>query len=81
MSNTPIGMEPTSRGTVTITSTDPKDAPLLGPNYFATEVDKVVWRHFLCKITALMIGDTALGRDVVSGESRIPKKFIKKLNK
>ncbi|KAI0100523.1 GMC oxidoreductase [Nemania sp. FL0031] len=72
ISNALMAMKPTSRGTVTIASKDPKDAPLLDPNYFATEVDKVVWRHSLRKITALMTGDTALGRDVVSGESPFP---------
>ncbi|KAI0903319.1 hypothetical protein F4823DRAFT_568797 [Ustulina deusta] len=52
-----IALKPTSRGTVTITSKDPKDAPLLDPNYFATEVDKAVWRHSLRRITELMSGD------------------------
>ncbi|RWA10979.1 hypothetical protein EKO27_g4122 [Xylaria grammica] len=72
ISNVLMGMKPTSRGTVTIASKDPKDPPVLDPNYFATEVDKVVWRHSLRKITALMTGDTALGRDVVSGETPFP---------
>ncbi|KAI0413448.1 GMC oxidoreductase [Xylaria grammica] len=72
ISNALMGMKPTSRGTVTIASKDPKDPPVLDPNYFATEVDKVVWRHSLRKITALMTGDTALGRDVVSGETPFP---------
>ncbi len=66
-----IALKPTSRGTVTITSKDPKDAPLLDPNYFATEVDKAVWRHSLRRITELMSGDTALGQ-VVSGETPFP---------
>lgn len=65
-------MKPTSRGTITIESKDPKVAPLLDPNFFATEVDKAVWRHSLRKITALMTGNTALGRDVVSGETPFP---------
>lgn len=72
ISNALMGMKPTSRGTVTIASTDPNDAPLLDPNYFATEVDKFVWRHSLRKITALMTGDTALGRDIVVGETPFP---------
>ncbi|GAW17463.1 hypothetical protein ANO14919_069200 [Xylariales sp. No.14919] len=72
ISNALMGMKPTARGTVTIASKDPKDSPVLDPNYFATEVDKVVWRHSLRKITALMTGDTALGRDVVSGETPFP---------
>ncbi|KAI1130808.1 GMC oxidoreductase [Nemania abortiva] len=69
ISNALMGMKPTSRGTVTIESKDPKIAPLIDPNYFATEVDKVVWRQSLRKIAGLMTGDTALGRDVVAAET------------
>ncbi|KAI1827658.1 GMC oxidoreductase [Xylaria intraflava] len=72
ISNALMGMKPTSRGTLTIASKNPRDSPLLDPNYFATEVDRTVWRHSLRKITALMTGDTALGRDVVSGETPFP---------
>ncbi|KAI1320498.1 GMC oxidoreductase [Xylariaceae sp. FL0255] len=71
ISNALMALKPTSRGTVTISSQGPKDAPLLDPNYFATEVDKAVWRCSLRKITELMTGDTALGQ-VVSGETPIP---------
>ncbi|KAI1310326.1 GMC oxidoreductase [Xylaria venustula] len=66
-----MALKPTSRGTVTIASKDPKDAPLLDPNYFATEVDKAIWRHSLRKVAELMTGDTALGQ-VVSGETPYP---------
>lgn len=72
ISTTMMGMKPTSRGTVTIESKDIKVAPLLDPNFLATEVDKAVWRHSLRGITALMTGDTALGRDVVSAETPFP---------
>ncbi|KAI0199761.1 GMC oxidoreductase [Astrocystis sublimbata] len=63
-----MASKPTSRGTVTITSKDPKDPPLLDPNYFATEVDKTVWRYSLRQATQLMTGNTALGH-VISGET------------
>ncbi|KAI0870148.1 GMC oxidoreductase [Hypoxylon argillaceum] len=66
-----MALKPTSRGTVTITSKDPKDAPLLDPNYYATEVDKAVWRHSLRQVSKLMTGDTALSQ-VVSGETPFP---------
>ncbi|KAI3323323.1 GMC oxidoreductase [Xylariaceae sp. AK1471] len=72
ISNALMAMKPTSRGTVTIASTDPKDHPLLDPNYFATEVDKFVWRYSLRQITAFMTGNTALGRDIVSCETPFP---------
>ncbi|KAI0388373.1 GMC oxidoreductase [Xylariaceae sp. FL0594] len=65
-----MAMKPTSRGSVTLASADPMDAPLLDPNYLATEVDRVVWRHSLREIARLMTGDTtALGRDFVAGET------------
>lgn len=65
-----MAMKPTSRGTVTIASKDTADPPLLDPNYYATEVDKYVWRHSLRKVAALMTGDTTvLGRDVVEAET------------
>ncbi|KAI0405457.1 GMC oxidoreductase [Xylaria palmicola] len=72
ISNALMAMKPTSRGTVTIASKDPKDAPLLDPNFYATEVDKTVWRHSLRKITEVMTGNTALGREVVAGETPFP---------
>ncbi|KAI1812454.1 GMC oxidoreductase [Poronia punctata] len=53
---------PTSRGTVTITSNDTKDPPLLDPNYFATE------------ITGLMSGDTEMGRSDLTRPTNISTK-------
>ncbi|KAI1105747.1 GMC oxidoreductase [Jackrogersella minutella] len=69
ISNALMATKPTSRGTVTITSKNPADAPLLDPNYFATEVDKYVWRESLRKIASLMVGHTHLGREIVAGET------------
>lgn len=72
ISNALMAMKPTSRGSVTIASKDPADSPVIDPNYFATEVDKYVWRHSLRRITALMTGDTALGREIVEAETPRP---------
>ncbi|KAI1114178.1 GMC oxidoreductase [Nemania sp. NC0429] len=72
IATTMMAMKPTSRGTVTIESKDPKVAPVLDPNFLATEVDKAVWRHSLRGITALMTGNTALGREVIAGETPYP---------
>ncbi|KAI1207014.1 GMC oxidoreductase [Annulohypoxylon truncatum] len=69
ISNTLMAAKPTSRGTVTIASKNPADTPVLDPNYFATEVDKYVWRHSLRKAASLMTGDTPLGREVIAGET------------
>ncbi|OTA57452.1 GMC oxidoreductase [Hypoxylon sp. EC38] len=67
-----MATKPTSRGTVTIASKNPADAPVLDPNYLATEVDKYVWRESLRKAATLMVGDTPLGREVVAGETSLP---------
>ncbi|KAI0410654.1 hypothetical protein F5X98DRAFT_87611 [Xylaria grammica] len=65
-----MGMKPTSRGSVSISSTNPADPPVLDPNYFSTAVDRHVWRVSLRAIAALMTGDnTPLGRDVVLSEA------------
>ena len=62
-----VGMTPTSRGTVMLKSTDPKDAPLIDPNYYATEVDRAVMRAEIRKVTNLYL-DTPLGREIVAEE-------------
>ncbi|KAI1393935.1 GMC oxidoreductase [Hypoxylon trugodes] len=67
-----MAMKPTSRGTVTIASKNPADAPILDPNYYATEVDKYVWRHSMRSIATLLTGDTVLGRDIVENETPPP---------
>ncbi|KAI1414163.1 GMC oxidoreductase [Hypoxylon sp. FL1857] len=67
-----MATKPTSRGTVTIASKNPADPPVLDPNYFATEVDKYVWRESLRTTTSLMIGDTPLGREIIAGETPLP---------
>ncbi|KAI0178736.1 GMC oxidoreductase [Hypoxylon sp. FL1284] len=68
-----VRLKPTSRGFVTIASKNPADNPVIDPNYFATEVDKAVWRHSLRSITAFMTGDTIFGRDVVECETPAPE--------
>ncbi|KAI0881338.1 GMC oxidoreductase [Annulohypoxylon maeteangense] len=69
ISNAMMGAKPTSRGTVSIASKNPADAPVLDPNYCATEVDRYVWRESIRETAALMMGDTPLGREVVAGET------------
>lgn len=68
LSSIVMGMKPTSRGTISISSKDPTDHPLIDPNYLDTEVDKYVWREGLRTITKFMTGPTVLGREVVSRE-------------
>jgi choline dehydrogenase-like flavoprotein len=40
-----LGMTPTSRGSISISSADPLADPVIDPNYYATEVDRVVLRY------------------------------------
>ena len=42
-----LNVLPTSRGTVKLASTDPTADPLIDPNYFATQADRVVLREGL----------------------------------
>ncbi|KAI1778877.1 GMC oxidoreductase [Hypoxylon cercidicola] len=72
ISTAQMGLKPTSRGTVTLSSNNPADSPIIDPNYFATEVDKAVWRYSLRKITSFMTGNTTLGRDVIECETPVP---------
>ncbi|RYP69740.1 hypothetical protein DL771_005942 [Monosporascus sp. 5C6A] len=64
-----MALKPTSRGTVSIKSKNPADPPLLDPNYLGTEVDRYVWRTALRSMVTLMAGPTALGRDIIAGET------------
>ncbi|MCJ1237306.1 hypothetical protein MMC14_005291 [Varicellaria rhodocarpa] len=44
----------TSRGLITLASKDPSDAPLIHPNYCATEADRYVFREGLIKIMSML---------------------------
>ncbi|KAK7963879.1 hypothetical protein PG996_008433 [Apiospora saccharicola] len=75
-----MAMKPTSRGTVTISSRNPADPPVLDPKYYATEVDRYVWRHGLRRVARLMTGETTvLGREVVEAEALPPDAGIEPL--
>lgn len=63
---------PTSRGSITLRSPDPEDAPVIDPSYYATEVDQYVARHAWRMQDRLMI-DTKM-KDVVGGEI-VPKGY------
>jgi choline dehydrogenase-like flavoprotein len=63
-----IGLLPTSRGTVTLASSDPADDPIIDPNYYATEVDRYVIRTGLRRITKMML-ETDEGRAFVERET------------
>lgn len=62
-----MGCLPTSRGSVTLSSSDPEAPPVIDPNYYATEADKHVMREGFRMHTKLMF-DTPEGKDLVVEE-------------
>lgn len=62
-----LGIVPTSRGSITLASADPRDAPLIDPNYYATEVDRAALRAGVRQVTKLLM-DTPEGQDIVVEE-------------
>ena len=61
-------MLPTSRGSITLASKDPCDAPLIDPNYCATEADRYVLREDLRKIMSVL-QETPEGKEMVISET------------
>ncbi|KAI9760263.1 MAG: hypothetical protein M4579_001777 [Chaenotheca gracillima] len=59
---------PTSRGSVTLTTSDPAAPPAIDPNYFATEADKAMMRAGLRKI-ARLFQETPEGQAMVESET------------
>lgn len=66
-----MGMLPTSRGSVTISSSDPEASPVIDPNYQATEVDRHVMREGF-RMQSKILLDTPEGQDLVTGEHTPP---------
>lgn len=68
-----MGCLPTSRGSVTLASTNPLDAPVIDPNYYATEVDRHVMREGY-RMQSRVMFETAEGKELVA-EEHIPDGF------
>ncbi|KAK6825649.1 hypothetical protein PG987_013143 [Apiospora arundinis] len=63
-------LHPTSRGSVTISSRDPRAPPVIDPRYLSTEVDRHVWWTALRQMASLVASDsTILGREVIASET------------
>lgn len=62
---------PTSRGSVTLASSDASAYPRIFLNYLATETDRYVARCGLRQLTRLML-DTKFGREYIAGETTFP---------
>ncbi|KAL4907215.1 hypothetical protein BDW74DRAFT_189737 [Aspergillus multicolor] len=65
-----LGMAATSRGRITISSSDARDAPVIDPNYYATNLDRTVLRSGIRQVASLLL-DTPEGKEIV--ESELPR--------
>lgn len=62
---------PTSRGTVSINSPSPTAMPLINPNHFATEMDRVALIYGVRRTTQAML-ETAAGKEYIEAEVTQP---------
>jgi hypothetical protein len=63
-----IGFLPTSRGSVTLNSTNPADPPVIDPNYLSTEADRFVIRTALKNMAKALL-ETEAGKGFVLEET------------
>lgn len=68
ITSTVVGLLPTSRGSVTLASTDSTASPRIDPHYYATEVDRYVMRSGLKKMMEVLL-HTKEGQAIVEGET------------
>ena len=59
--------QPTSRGTLTLSSANPEDPPVVNPAYYATQADKVMLRSAVRNILRVM--ETPAMREVIECET------------
>ena len=62
---------PTSRGSITITSASPTDAPVIDPNYYHTEVDRSALIYGTRRVAKVLL-DTCAGKDYIECEGTPP---------
>jgi len=67
ITSTIIALTPTSRGSVTIASADPTATPIIDPDYYATEADRVAIRTGVKKVLTSALS-TSVGRSIFEGE-------------
>ena len=59
--------QPTSRGTLTLSSANPEESPVVDPSYYATQADKVMLRSAVQKTLRVM--ETPAMREVIECET------------
>jgi choline dehydrogenase-like flavoprotein len=62
-----LGLTPVSRGSITLASLNPRDPPIIDPNFYSKEVDHVMIRHAARELMQ-MFQDTDEGKQMVVGE-------------
>lgn len=65
-----LNLLPTSRGSVTLATSDPNADPLIDPNYFSTNTDKCIMRTGVRRMLQIM--ETPSAQAVVTGETVPP---------
>lgn len=68
IATTIVGLLPTSKGTITLRSTNPADHPVIDPQYFSTKVDRLAFRHGVRRIAEVMLG-TEAGKSIIARET------------
>ena len=63
-----LGMPPTLRGSIKLASVDPHASPIIDPNYYATEVDRVTMRAGMKQVLKIFQA-TSTDREMVIGET------------
>ena len=66
-----LGLLPTSRGTITLASTDPSADPIIDPNYLNSEIDREALRTGIRLVLRAML-DTPSGQSFVEAETPPP---------
>lgn len=59
---------PSSKGSIRLADTDPKTAPVIDPNYLATEVDRYVLREGVRQVHKVFC-DTEIGKSIIASET------------
>ena len=71
LSSPVLGLLPTSRGTITLASTDPSANPIVDPNYLDSEIDREALRTGIRLVLRAML-DTTSGQSIVEAETPPP---------
>ena len=70
--STPVlGLLPTSRGSISLASTDPTTDPIIDPNYFDSEMDREAMRTGIRSVLRTML-ETEAGQSIIEEETPPP---------